>query len=200
MRRAVPLLLALLLSAPLAHAGPKQPKQPKPLLLQPLVDEMQPGETPLTKAQDLAVRRSEACLKQDGNWLRAQENQVPVNQLYELLSSAVVCWQGAEKKAAAGGEEAAAVARWTAGRTRYMEAFRSWIWAIDAKISNDQRHICQRLTTASQEGAAAIQAADGLSGFYEGAAARALAMQLAADSKSLAEAVGGEFKNQRCGD
>ncbi len=195
MPRPLLLLLAALL---LPAAGQAAPKKAKELLLQPLVEEMKAPEVELTKAQAVAVKRSESCLQQDSNWLRAQQNQVPVSQLYELLGSAVVCWQGAEKKAAAAGAEGLALHGWTAGRTRYMESFRSWMWAVDAKMSNDRRHICQRLETASKEALASVQAADGLAERYQGAGAKAMAFQLEADSKVMAETVSTEYKNQRC--
>ncbi len=195
MRRVLLTLLALALVPALAHAGPKKPKE---LLLQPLVDEMKDGDTPLTKGQEIAAKRAEACLKQDMNWVRGQQNDVPINQLYESLGSAVVCWQGAEKKTASFGEEAAPVHWWTAGRARYIESFRSWVWALDAKQSGDTRHVCKRLQSASAEGVAALDAAEGLADKYQGASAKALAYQLETDGKSLGEAISGEIKNQRC--
>lgn len=195
MRRILLVLLAAALVPALAQGAPKQAKE---MLLQPLVDEMKQGDAPLTKGQEVAAKRAEACLKQDANWLRGQRNEIPLNQLYELLGSAVVCWQGAEKKSASFGEEAAAVLGWTAARARYMESFRSWIWALDAKFANDQRHLCQRLKSASSEGIAALKATDGLAESYSGPTAKALAYQLHNDTKTLAEAISSEVKNQRC--
>jgi hypothetical protein len=196
MPRIPALALALLLVPLLAQAAPKKAKE---LLLQPLVDEItQPG-VELTKAQTIAVKRSETCIKQDRNWLRAQQDEVPLTQLRELLDSAVVCWQGAEKKSAAGGEETARIHWWTTGRARYIESLRTWLYAMEAKYSNDKRHICQRLDSAARSGAAAVNASEGLAEKYEGAKAKALAFQLSTDSTSLHEAILDEVKHQRCG-
>lgn len=195
MIRSLILVFALALVPLAADAAPKK----KELLLQPLLDEMVPAGAVATKAQDKAIKRSESCLKQDRNWLRAQNDEVPLNQLYELVGGAVVCWQGAEKKSAAGGEESAVVHWWTQGRARYIETFRSWLWSLDAKLSGDNRHVCKRLDVALKEGNAAAEAADGLAEKYEGAAAKALAHQLSADATALNQAVTSEYANQRCG-
>ena len=199
MRRISLSLVALALALVSAQAD-AVPKAAKEMLLQPLVDEMKQGDEPLTKEQEIAAKRAEACLKQDGNWLRGQQNEIPLNQLYELLGSAVVCWQAAEKKTGTFGEPAAAVHAWTAARTRYMECFRGWVWALDAKMSNDPRHVCKRLKAASSAGAAALVASDGLAEKYKSPTAKALAYQLQNDSKTLGEAVASEIKNQRCSD
>lgn len=194
MVRSLILVFALALVPVAADAAPKK----KELLLQPLMDEMVPTGATATKAQEKAIKRSESCLKQDNNWLRAQRDEAPLNQIYELVGGAVVCWQGAEKKSAAGGEESAPVHWWTSGRARYIETFRSWLWSLDAKLSGDVRHVCKRLDVAVKEGGAAAAASENLAEKYQGAAAKALAHQLSADITALNEAVTSEYANQRC--
>ena len=189
-------LLALTLAPAPADAAPKA----KVLLLQPLVDELTPAgvDGAFSKEQERAIKRSEACLQQDGNWLRAQRDEVPVGQIYELVGGAVVCYQGAEKKVTEAGEAAAPILAWTVARRHYIESFRSYLWALDAKLSGDKRHVCQRLKEAEHEGVAAAGAADGLVDRYEKAPAKTLAAQLMADVKGLNEAILAEVKNQRC--
>ncbi len=183
-----------------SSAFAQKAKKAKEMLLAPLAAEFAPAEgEELSKDSKKALNVSERCLKQDRSWLRAQENQVPVNQLYESLSSAVVCWQGAEKKAAKAGEVAAPLAWWTAARARYIESYRTYLWAIDAKLAGDRAFVCRRLGSALTESNLAIDASEGLSDKYKGVAAQALAAQLMADVGGLSSAIGSEHKNQGCG-
>lgn len=179
-----------------ALAAPKA----RAMLLQPLADELAvPEGQEQSKDVVKGLNVAERCLKQDRSWQRSQENQVPVNQLYESLSSAVVCWQGAEKKAQKAGEPGAPLAWWTTARARYIESFRTYLWAIDAKLAGDRAFVCRRLGSAMVEKAAAEAAGAGLADKYQQVAAQALAAQLSADIGGLAEAIEAEHKNQGCG-
>lgn len=182
--------LLLLLVPALAFAAPKA----KVMKLQPLIDEVGASAS---KEALAAVQAAERCLKLDENWEMAQEQRIPPNQLYELLATAVVCWQGAEKKAGKAADGAPLVA-WTAARARFVESYRSFVWAIDAKVSSNNEHVCKRMKTAQTELAAALAAADKLDGAMQTAAAKGWAAAQAKSTRDFASIFEGEASAQRC--
>jgi len=198
MTRTLLLSIAVLLVLPATSLAAKK-KEPKPLVLEPLAAELRASQGELSGDQLKVLKIAGRCLVSDKHWERGQENNIPVNQIYELLASSVVCWQGAEKKGAKLGESFAAVNRWMVARARYVECLRSFIWGIDAKLSGDRAQVCRRMKTAIEQSAQASEAAAALQESYSTEGAQALAGQMLAEAKGMAEMVGGEFRNQKCG-
>ena len=198
-RRITVLLVALALLLP-AAALAKKPLKRKPMVLDPLGAEIAArGE--LTDDLWKVLRVADRCLDGDKNWKREQERpgtNVPVNSIYELLSSSVVCWQGAEKKAGKAGEPFAVVTPWVSARARYIEAYRSFMWAMVAKLESDRSGVCRRLETARTEGAAAITAAAGLADGFESAEAKSMGLQLDQEARGLGVTIEDEYRHQRC--
>ncbi len=186
--------LSLLIAAPL-HAAKKAPKPLK--FLSALVDEAAShGE--ITKAAHKALRYADRCLVDDGNWERGMKNQVPVNQTYELLGGSVMCWQTAEKKFAKAGEALAVPAKWVTARARYIEAFRGYLWGIDAKMSGERSQACRRLREATRQAGVANEASVGLAAAFTADSAKALALAAEQLSGEMGVIVATEFKNQKC--
>jgi len=195
-RRSITLLalLSLLIALPALAAK----KEPKPLKqLQPLVDETA-LVGPVSKDAFKALRYADRCLTSDKNWERAQQNQVPINQFYEMLSSAVVCWQTAEKKLGKVGESVVTAGLWVSARARYMEAFRAYVWGVDAKQSGKRNQVCRRLKEATTLAVAANEASSGIVDKFTDANAKGLAMAADQLSEQLGAQIATEFSNQKC--
>jgi hypothetical protein len=185
------LILALLLLPLSVQARPKGPS-----LIEPLVAEL--TLDPANKDQAKAIKAAERCLDTDSLWERAQENNDPISQVYESLTTAVTCWQGAEKKAAKAGEAMGSLPAWVSARARYLESFRSFVWALDAKFAGNQTYICKRLQTARVEGAAAVVAAENLVDRFGTNEAKALAAAQEATTAAMAQNIADEFAHQKC--
>jgi len=186
--------LSLLFAAP-ASAGKKAPKPLKHL--QSLVEESATAG-PLDKDAFKALRYADRCLVSDKQWERAQANQVPINQLYEQLSSAVACWQTAEKKMVKTGEPVAVATLWVSARARYIESYRGYLWGIDAKLSGNRYQVCKRLREAARQAAVANEASSGLSEKFTGPVAIVLAAAAEQLSGQLGEVIATEFTHQKC--
>jgi hypothetical protein len=186
--------LVLLLAAPLEAAN----KAPKPLkFLSALVDEAaSKGE--LGKDAHKALRYADRCLVDDGNWERGLKNQVPVNQTYELLGGSVMCWQSAEKKFQKVAGSLLIPAKWVSARARYIEAFRGYLWGIDAKMSGDRTQACRRLREATRQAVLANESSAGLADSFAVDAAKALALAAEKMSGEMGAIIATEFKNQKC--
>lgn len=199
-RRITLLLLALALLLPAAAAAGKKPMKRKPLLLDPLgVEIAAKGE--FTDDLYKTLRVADRCLDGDKHWQREQERpgtNVPVNSLYELLSGAVVCWQGAEKKATKAGEPFAPATPWIVARARYLEAYRSFMWAIVAKMEGDRAVVCRRLETAREEAGAAITAGSGLADLFNNTEAKSMGLQLDQEAQALGAMIEDEYRHQKC--
>ena len=192
-------LIALALLLPTVAAA-KKPLKRKALVLDPLGVEIA-ANTEFTDDLWKTLRVADRCLDGDKNWKREQERpgtNVPVNSIYELLSSSVVCWQGAEKKAIKAGEPFATVTPWISARTRYIEAYRSFMWAIVAKLEGDRATVCRRLETAQTEAAAAITAASGLADGFDSTDAKSMGLQLDQEAQGMGAMVEDEYRHQKC--
>jgi hypothetical protein len=198
-RRLVLLLVTVALLVP-AVAVAKKPLKRKALTLDPLGEEVAAaGE--YTDDLYKVMRTADKCLDGDKNWKREQErptDSLPVNQIYELLSSSVVCWQGAEKKAGKAGEIFAPASTWITARARYIEAYRSFLWAIVAKLEGDRVNVCRRLKTAMDEGLIAKQTASGLADGFAGTDAKSMGLQLDQEAQLLMAQIEDEYKHQKC--
>jgi len=187
-------LLPLLLAAPALAAK----KAPKPLKhLQSLVDESSVA-APLSNDVFKVLRYADRCLVSDKQWERAQANQVPINQLYEQLSSAVACWQTAEKKMTRAGEPVAVATLWVIARARYIESYRGYLWGIDAKLSGKRNQVCKRLREATRQAVIANEASAGLTEKFKSAETKALAAAAEQMSGQLGATIATEFKHQKC--
>jgi len=192
---------SLTLVLPVAsHA--KKKKAPKPLVLEALAVELRGQDGELTADQTKALKVAGRCVRDDAIWARAMENREPVTQTYETLAGAVVCWQGAEKKAGKLGEEFAAQQRFISARARYIETLRSFYFALTEKFRTgaDQERLCDRLKVALGEAGQANALGADLASAFTDEGARAMAGQLDADIKHWGELVAGEFKHQKCAD
>jgi len=195
------LLLALLgLGLLLPVSSDAREMKRKPLLLDGLGEELA-AKGEYTDDMYKGLKKADACLKADAHWEREQSrpgSNIPINQIYETLASAVVCWQGAEKKAQKLGDDFAPVTRWVTARTRYIESYRSFVWSLDAKMSGDRAQVCRRLGTAKEQTEAATAAAADLASTYTTPLAQALGAQLDSEAQGLRQIVGDEFLNQKC--
>jgi hypothetical protein len=190
-------LLVLAASGSLASA-PLAAKEPKPLrVLGPLSLELS-EQGALTGDADKALRQADRCIDSDKQWERAQVNEVPLTQLYETLSSAVVCWQDAEKKGEKLGESYLPAQRWVAARARYVEAYRSFVWAGTAKREGDLMAVCKRLTESMRIVGDANTAAAAMTGLHTSPESQALAAALDQSTRGLGEAIADEFEHQKC--
>jgi hypothetical protein len=187
------LLAALLLMPVLATAAPKK----RPLLLQPVQDEMA-AKGEITKDIAKVLKKSEICMQDDKRWDKALQDQGSITEIYEMLRSAVFCWQNAEKKSAKIGEAANPAGDYVQARARYIEAFRSYLWGIEAKLMADRLNTCKRLKVAAKEAATAIAAADGLVDKFSTDDGKALAQATAVSSAQLGNTIGEELKRQQC--
>ena len=187
-------LLSLVVAAPIRAAQ----KAPKPLkFLSALVDEAASrGE--ITKEVQRALRYADRCLADDGNWERGMKNRVPVNQTYELLGGAVMCWQSAEKKFAKVGGVLDVPGKWVSARARYIETFRGYLWGIHAKMNGARSQACRRLREATRQAVLANKASTGLADQFTVDAAKSLALAAEQMSADMGEIVAAEFKNQKC--
>jgi len=186
--------IALFISMP-AQAAKKQPKPLKHLSA--LVEEVAAhGE--ISKEAHKALSYADRCLRDDATWERGMQNQVPVNQTYELLSGAVMCWQSAEKKFAKVGDSLSVAGKWVSARARYIEAFRGYLWGIDAKMSGERSQACRRLREAVRQAALANDASVGLADAFTVDSAKALALAAEKLSGEMGAIVASEFKNQKC--
>jgi hypothetical protein len=170
---------------------------PKIKVLGPLQTEL--GESAPDEALK-ALKAADQCADSDAIWERAaqSEQQTPLNQLYEMLASAVTCWQTAEKKGAAVGDAYAAVQPYVQVKARYVAAMRSFLWSLDAKAEGNLAQTCKRLASAATEAGAAAGAAVGLGDAWTNAEAKTLAAQASGYAKQLAEMVVTERNNQKC--
>ncbi len=186
--------ISLLIAAPLQAAK----KEPKPLkFLSALVEEVAArGE--ISKEAHRALSYADRCLRDDSTWERGMKNRVPVNQTYELLGGAVMCWQSAEKKFAKVGESLSVPAKWVSARARYIEAFRGYLWGIDAKMSGERSQACRRLREATRQAGLANTASVGLADAFTADSAKALALAAEKLSGEMGVIVATEFKNQKC--
>ncbi len=198
MKKLVLSIAVLLLLPSLAGAAPKK-KPIKFEYLQTLYDEAIDG-VPEDGHRDIgkAIKVADRCSLDDARWAKAMDDgQTQVNVLYEMLQGAVVCWQGAERRVTKHGSLEAPTA-FVAARTRYLEAFRSYIWAIEAKLASDRQSTCTRLKTALTEVEKAAEATNGLVEKFKAEANQMLAAKAAADAKGLADTIADETANQRC--
>lgn len=197
--RVVLALSVLILLAPAAALAGKPVKR-KPMQLDPLgVEVAAKGE--YTDDLYKVLWSANGCLEGDRNWQREQErpgSNVPVYEIYELLSSSVVCWQMAEKKAGKAGDVFAAAAAWIVARARYIEAYRGYMWAIDAKLEGDRSQVCRRLAAATPQVDAAVQAATGLADAFSQPDGKSMGLQLQQESLGLKGQVEDEIRHQKC--
>ena len=191
------LLVILALLVPATASAGKAKKKSKPLELQGLADELAAaGE--VTDDMAKVLRFADRCFKGDKRWERSMEDEVPINQLYEQLAGSVTCWQTAEKKATKLGDVFALPTKWVSARTRYIEAFRGYVWAIDAKLDGESAQVCRRLTEAIRQAGSANVASDGLVDTFSGEAAKALAAQVDAQADEVGQVIAREFETQKC--
>jgi hypothetical protein len=178
-------------------------KKPKPLVLEPLAQEIrETSGAELTKHHLKVLRNAGRCLNDDKFWVREMENRDPVTQIYETLSGAVVCWQDAEKKGAKLklGEEWSSSQRYISTRTRYVESLRSYFFALSEKLraGADVGRLCARLKTSLEDAVKAKEEAEGLNESFQTADARALAEQLMSDVWAFNENIAAEYGHQKC--
>lgn len=183
----------VLLAATVAIAAPKPPKL---LKLQPFADDLgTKGE--LSEDTWKALKAVDSCLRDDGLWSSSGEGRT-ANQIYELAASGVLCWQGASKKVQRAGEQAAPLQRWTDARMKYVEAFRQYIWGIDAKLEGDRKATCTRLIDAARLSGEAQVLAEGLAAAWTLPDAQALATWLDGETRGLGQTISAEAKSQKC--
>jgi len=172
-------------------------KKKKPLQLQPLADELAVrGE--ISDDMLKTLRFADRCRQSDKRWERGMAEEVPINQLYEQLAGAVFCWQSAEKKSTKLGEAFEPVTRWVATRARYIETFRGYVWAIDAKLAGESAQVCRRLATAAEQAIAGNKSADRLKEFYSVESAKMLAARVDADVEQASAMIAREIEVQKC--
>ena len=196
------LLFSLSIALLLPGLAVAKKKAPKPLVLEPIAVDLRVDGAELSKDQLKALKVAGRCVKDDALWARALENREPLTQIYEMLAGAVVCWQGAEKRAGKVAEEFSAAKSFITARTRYIEMLRSFYFALGEKFraGADHDRLCDRLRAAVGEAAAANEAASGLIEKFNNDPARQLAAQLDADIRGTGEQVAAEYKNQKCKD
>ena len=193
-------VLSLTLLLPVAAVAKKKKKAPKPLVLEAIAVDLRGEDGALDDDQRKALKVAGRCVRDDAIWARSIENREPVTQTYENLAGAVVCWQGAEKKAGKLGEGFAVAARFITARARYIETLRSFYFALTEKFRTgaDSERLCDRLKVALGEAGAANAVGADLAAAFTDEGARAMAAQLDADIKHWGELVAQEFKNQKC--
>ena len=194
-------ILALTLAVFLPLTASAKEKKKKPLALEPLAEEVRAHTgAELTKDQLKALRVASRCLDDDQFWAREMENREPVTQTYETLSGAVVCWQGAEKKASKLDDSFGSALGYIRARARYVEVLRSFYFSLTEKLRTgaDIGRLCERLNTTLEQAAAANDAGAGLAESFQTPNAQALAAQLDADIAYWGELVANEHKHQKC--
>lgn len=191
-------VLSLLLLVPAAALAKK--RAPKPLVLEALAVDLRDADGELADDQGKALKVAGRCVQDDQRWAREMENREPVTQTYETLAGAVVCWQGAEKKAGKLGEPFAAATRFIGARARYVETLRSFYFALTEKgrTGADGQRLCDRLEVALGEAGAANDLGAGLATAFTNEDAKTMAAQLDADIKHWGELVATEYKHQKC--
>lgn len=190
-------LILCLLALSLPTIAAAKEKAPKPSFVQPLLDELATrGE--LSKDQSKALKAAHRCIDSDRNWERGQDNQLTPTQLYEAASGAVVCWQGAEKKATKLGEAMVPATGWIAARARYLEAYRDYLWAIEAKLKGDRIFTCKRLVTAMGAREKMVDSHKGLAESFTVEHAQGFGALQTSLSDALAQSIEGEHGNQKC--
>jgi len=195
------MILAVLCSLLLLPASAlAKKKTPKPLVLEGLAADLRAASGELASDQLKALKVAGRCVQDDRIWAREMENREPVTQTYETLAGAVVCWQGAEKKAGKVGDSFAAATRFVAARARYVETLRSFYFALTEKFRTgaDGQRLCDRLKVALGEAGAANGLGADLAAAFTDEGAKTMAAQLDADIKHWGEVVAAEFKHQKC--
>jgi len=194
----IPAILSLVLLLPTVALAKK--KTPKPLVLEVIAADLRGEDGVLADDQRKVLKIAGRCVRDDGIWSRAMENREPVSQTYETLAGAVVCWQGAEKKAGKLGEPFAAAARFIGARARYVETLRSFYFALTEKYRTgaDGQRLCDRLKVALGEAGVANALGADLASAFTNQGAKEMSAQLDADIKHWGEVVAGEFKHQKC--
>jgi hypothetical protein len=191
-------VFSLLLLPPASALAKK--KAPKPLVLEGVAADFRDAAGELAADQTKALKVAGRCVQDDRIWAREMENREPVTQTYETLAGAVVCWQGAEKKAGKLGDSFAAATRFIAARARYVETLRSFYFALTEKFRTgaDGQRLCDRLTVALGEAGAANELGADLAAAFTNEDAKTMSAQLDADIKHWGEVVATEFKHQKC--
>ena len=200
MSRRLTLILVMMTFLLPAGAVAMKKKKVKPLVLEALAVDLKADGAELSDAQFKALKVAGRCVRDDGLWAREMENREPVTQTYETLAGAVVCWQGAEKKAAKVTEEFSAQNQFVSARARYVETLRSFYFALTEKFRTgaDQERLCDRLKTALSDAGKANDLGANLASSFRDPAAQAMSAQLDADIKHWGEIVATEFKHQKC--
>jgi len=197
--RSFALVVVLALLVP-SFAVAKKPIKRKELLLDALGEELA-AKGEYTDEMYIVIRKASGCLDSDRNWEREQErpgDNTPITQIYEMLASSVVCWQGAEKKAQKAGETLEPATAWISARARYIEGYREFINGIHAKLEGDRVRTCKRLFTARDLSEAAVGAAAGLADKFETPAGQAMGAQMDTEAKALKGMVLSEIEHQKC--
>lgn len=199
-RRLTLILVMLTFLLPAGAVAKKKKKNAKPLVLEALAVDLKADGAELSDAQVKALKVAGRCVRDDGLWAREMENREPVTQTYETLAGAVVCWQGAEKKASKVTEEFTAQSRFFSARARYVETLRSFYFALTEKFRTgaDQERLCDRLKTALSDVGKANDLGADLASAFSDPGAQAMSAQLDADIKHWGEIVATEFKHQKC--
>jgi hypothetical protein len=185
---------ALLTSPALAEKGPPKLRQ-----LQTMADEL--GATAeLSKDAWTAIKVADRCATQDLNWERAMEpeQQTPIDAMFELLASGVVCWQGAEKKAGKVAEEQPRIAEFVGARARYVEMIRGYYDGFRAKAVGDLNQACKRFKVAVAQAAAGVEAGHGLADRFDQVENKTLALTIDQKIAAVAELITSEYANQKC--
>lgn len=191
------LVLALLVPS---FAVAKKPIKRKELTLDAIGVELEArGE--YTDDMYVALRKASGCLDSDRNWEREQErpgDNTSITDIYEMLASSVVCWQGAEKKAQKLGEPFAPATAWISARARYIESYREFINGMHAKMEGNRVHVCTRLKTALDLSDLARGAASGLADKFQTPGGQALGAQADTEAQALRGMVLSEYEHQKC--
>ena len=194
----VVLLVAAFVPLTAAAAPGKKVKKPKKAeLLAPLQDEME-AQGELHKLVTRSIRDADRCMLDDKRWNQALEDALPVNSIYEMLQGQVFCWQDAEKRAKKGGAPNEPALAFMAARARYVEAYRTYIWGIEAKLLGDRINTCTRMTSAVKEASAAEDAAAGLAEKFSTPEGQALGKYQTDQTGFLVNMVGDEYARQKC--
>ncbi len=199
MRSPLTFLLAAVLAASLATPALAAKGPPKLKLLQPLADELGSAAA-LTDDGWKAIKAVDQCAVQDLNWERAMapEQMTPIDSMFELLASGVVCWQGAEKKAAKVATEQPRLAELAAARARYVEMVRGYYDGFRAKAAGDNNQTCKRFKVAVNQAAAAVGASRGLVDRFDQVENKTVALTVDQKIAAFAELITSEYANQKC--
>lgn len=187
-------LTAAVVTPALAAKGPPKLKQ-----LQSLADEFL-TEGAVSADAWKALKAADRCANQDLLWERAMEPEqmTPIDEMFELLAAGVVCWQGAEMKAAKLTEEQPRLGEIVAARARYAELVRGYYDAFRAKAVGNLTQTCKRFKVAVAQAAAAVDASHGLLDRFDSVENKTLAMTVDQKIGAVAELVTVEYANQKC--